>query len=158
MEKSDLNKANVLYIDDEVSNLTAFKAAFRRSFNVFIAESANEGYKILENNKIQVILTDQRMPQVTGIEFLKSIIEKYPEPIRILVTGYTDVEVIKDAINSGQVYKYVDKPWNNDRLKIIIDKAYEVFCLREENKQLTKDLERVNKQLEFMLREKLNSE
>ena len=158
MSNSENIKANVLYVDDEISNLTAFKAAFRRDFNVFICESAKEGLEILEKNKIHVVLTDQRMPQVTGIEFLKSIIEKFPEPIRILVTGYTDVEVIKEAINSGQVYRYIDKPWTNDKLKMDIDKAVEVYKLREENKQLTIDLERVNSQLEFMLRQKLSSE
>ncbi len=148
---------NVLYVDDEVSNLHAFKASFRRHFNVFIAESAKDGFDILNNNQIHIVLTDQRMPEITGVEFLKSIIEQYPKPIRILVTGYTDIEVIKEAVNSGNIYKYIDKPWNNDYLKIIIDKAYEVYRLREENEQLTKDLKRVNSQLEFMLREKLNS-
>lgn len=151
-------KANVLYIDDEVENLTAFKASFRRSFNVFTAESAKEGFDILEKEEIHVVLTDQRMPEITGIEFLKSVIEKHPKPIRMLITGYTDVEVIKEAINEGHVYKYIDKPWDNDELKNIIEKVYEVYSLREENEQLTKDLKRVNGQLEFMLRQKLNSE
>tara|TARA_B100000508_G_scaffold141096_1_gene146886 strand:- start:123543 stop:124004 length:462 start_codon:yes stop_codon:yes gene_type:complete len=153
-----MKKANVLYVDDETTNLTAFKAAFRRSFNVFIAETARKGFEILEKEEIHVVLTDQRMPEITGVEFLKEVIQKYPKPIRILITGYTDAEVIKKAINEGHIYKYIDKPWDNDDLKNIIDKVFEVYCLREENEQLTKDLKRVNKQLEFMLREKLNSE
>ena len=98
------------------------------------------------------------MPEITGIDFLRSVIEKHPKPIRMLITGYTDVEVIKEAINEGHVYKYIDKPWDNNKLKNIIDKAHEVYCLREENEQLTADLKRVNGQLEFMLRERLNSE
>lgn len=150
-------KNNILYVDDEVTNLSAFKASFRRAFNVFLAESAIEGMKILDENEIHIVLTDQRMPEITGVEFLKSIIEKHPKPIRILITGYTDIEVIKEAINAGQIYKYIDKPWDNDRLKMILERAVEVYRLREENKQLTEDLKRVNQQLEFMLRQKLIS-
>lgn len=151
------NKVNVLYVDDEVGNLTAFKASYRRFFNVFTAASAKEGKKIMDENDIEVILTDQRMPEMTGVEFLQSLIELYPDPIRILVTGYSDINAIKDAINKGQIYKYVEKPWDNDYLKMIIDKAYEVYSLRKENKELTKSLLRANEQLEFMLRQKLIS-
>ena len=150
-------KINILYVDDEVTNLSAFKASFRRDFNVFLAESAKEGIAVLEKEQIHIVLTDQRMPEITGVEFLKSIIEKYPDPIRILITGYTDIEVIKEAINTGQIYKYIEKPWENDYLKMVIEKSYEVYSLREENKQLTEDLKRVNGQLEFMLRQKLIS-
>jgi len=153
-----MNKANILYVDDEVENLLAFKATLRRYFNVFVAESAEKGLEILKNEEIHVLFTDQRMPETTGIEFLKSVIKKYPKPMRILITGYTDIEVIKEAINEGNVYKYIDKPWNNDQLKDIIEKVLEVYFLREENERLTKDLKRVNSQLEFMLRQKLNSE
>lgn len=157
MKKKSNNKINVLYVDDEQSNLTAFKASFRRSYNVFVAESAEAGKKILAENEIEIILTDQRMPGMTGVEFLQSIIELYPESIRILVTGYADINAIKDAINKGQVYKYVEKPWDVDFMKMIIDKAYEVYSLRKENKELTKSLLRANEQLEFMLRQKLIS-
>ncbi len=157
MEKESNNKINVLYVDDEQSNLTAFKASFRRVYNIFIADSAEAGKKVLAENNIEIILTDQRMPEMTGVEFLQSIIEQYPEAMRILVTGYTDINAIKDAINKGQVYKYVEKPWDVDFMKMIIDKAYEVYSLRKENKELTKSLLKVNEQLEFMLRQKLIS-
>ena len=156
-EKTIKNKINVLYIDDEATNLSAFKATFRRDFNVFIAESAKEGKEILQKNNIEIILTDQRMPEQTGVEFLQSILEEYPDPIRILVTGYSDMNAVKDAINKGQVYKYIEKPWDNDFMKMIIEKSYEVYSLRQENKELTKSLLRANKQLEFMLRQKLIS-
>ena len=156
MDKND-QKVNVLYVDDEASNLSAFKASFRREFNIFLAQSAIEGVDILEKNEIHIVLTDQRMPEITGVEFLKSIIEVHPNPIRMLVTGYTDIEVIKEAINKGQIYKYIEKPWDNDYMRLIVEKAYEVYRLRRENEQLTKDLEQANKQLEFMLRQKLIS-
>ncbi|MCB9363052.1 MAG: response regulator [Flavobacteriales bacterium] len=150
-------KINVLYVDDEVDNLNAFKAVYRRDFNVFIVESAAEGRKILENNEIEVILTDQRMPGMTGVEFLESILKEFPESMRILVTGYADITAVIDAINKGQVYRYVSKPWDNKDLKILIEQSAEVYQLRKEKKQLTDDLIRTQGQLEFMLRQKLSA-
>jgi response regulator RpfG family c-di-GMP phosphodiesterase len=144
---------SVLYVDDEIHNLNAFKASFRRLFNVFIAESALEGRKILETQEIQVIITDQRMPVTTGIEFLESIIPDFPEPIRILLTGYADINAVIDAINRGQVYKYIQKPWMEDDLRINIEKAFEIYSLRKENKELTESLLLANQQLEFLLRQ-----
>src|SRR6478752_6892089 len=95
----------VLYVDDEVNNLNSFKAAFRRDFEIYTASSVREGRKILDNNEIGVIITDQRMPGMTGIEFLESIIAIYPDTIRILLTGFSDINAVMDAINRGQVYK-----------------------------------------------------
>jgi response regulator RpfG family c-di-GMP phosphodiesterase len=97
------------------------------------------------------------MPKMTGIEFFESILDKYPEPIRILLTGYADINAVIDAINKGQVYKYFSKPWNEEELKHNIEKAYEVFSLRRENKELTAKLLDVNEKLEFLLRQKLIS-
>jgi len=144
---------SVLYVDDEIHNLNAFKASFRRLFNVFIAESAVEGRKILETQEIHIIITDQRMPITTGIEFLESIIPDFPEPIRILLTGYADINAVIDAINRGQVYKYIQKPWMEDDLRINIEKAFEIYSLRKENRELTESLLLANKQLEFLLRQ-----
>jgi len=159
MKKENIKqeKINVLYVDDEVGNLTAFKAAFRREFNIYTAESANEGKKILKENDIEIILSDQRMPGMTGVDFFESIISDFPDAIRILITGYSDIDAVIEAINKGQVYKYISKPWNNSELIITINKAYEVFSLRKENKVLTKSLLQANSQLEFMLRQKLIS-
>jgi response regulator RpfG family c-di-GMP phosphodiesterase len=148
---------HILYIDDEIHNLNAFKAAFRRLFTVFAAESATEAEKILSEEEIHIIISDQRMPKMTGIEFFESILEKYPEPIRILLTGYADINAVIDAINKGQVYKYFSKPWNEEELKHNIEKAYEVYALRKENKELTAKLLDVNEKLEFLLRQKLIS-
>ncbi len=148
---------NVLYIDDEPHNLTAFKAAFRRDYNIFLAESAQEAKQILDHNDIHIILSDQRMPLMTGIEFFESILLSNPEPIRILITGYTDVNAVIDAINRGQVYKYLTKPWNENDIRIFIDKAYEVFNLRRENAVLTSKLLDANKKLEFLVRQSLLS-
>ena len=150
-------KIKILYIDDEVNNLSAFKANFRRIYEVYTAESAAEGRKILESTDIEIILTDQRMPEMTGVEFLESIVKEFPNPIRILLTGYTDMQALIDAVNKGQIYRYLNKPWNEEELKMFINQAYEVYSLRKENTELTKSLLQANKQLEFMLRQKLLS-
>jgi response regulator RpfG family c-di-GMP phosphodiesterase len=144
---------NILYVDDELHNLTAFKASFRRLFTIFTAESAAEGRKLLEQHDIQIIITDQRMPVTTGIEFLESIIPDFPDPIRILLTGYSDINAVIDAINKGKVYRYIQKPWMEDDLRINIEKAAEIYMLRKENKELTERLIVANAHLESLLRE-----
>jgi response regulator RpfG family c-di-GMP phosphodiesterase len=148
---------HILYIDDEIHNLNAFKASFRRLFTVFTAVSAEDAVKVLEKEEVHVIISDQRMPRVTGIEFFESILDKYPEPIRMLLTGYADINAVIDAINKGQVYKYFSKPWNDEDLRHNIEKAFEVYALRKENKELTAKLLDVNEKLEFLLRQKLIS-
>ena len=138
----------VLYVDDEVNNLNSFKAAFRRDFEIYTASSAREGRKILDAHEIGVIITDQRMPGMTGIEFLESIIAIYPDTIRILLTGFSDINAVMDAINRGQVYKYLVKPWQNDELKMYIENALEIYNLRKENKELSHKLELANLEIE----------
>lgn len=151
------NKLSVLYVDDEINNLQSFKAAFRRDFLIYTAASAKEGMKILNEVPIQIIITDQRMPEMSGVEFLEQIIPIYPDPIRILLTGYSDIQAVIDAINKGQVYHYITKPWDEEQLRNIIKKSLEVYALRGENKELVKSLLRANEQLEFLLRQKLLS-
>ncbi len=148
---------HILYIDDEVHNLNAFKASFRRLYTVCTAYSAEEAEKLLLEHEFHIIISDQRMPKMTGIEFFESILDRYPEPIRMLLTGYADINAVIDAINKGQVYKYFSKPWNEEELKHNIDKAFEVYSLRKENKELTAKLLDVNEKLEFLLRQKLIS-
>jgi len=142
----------LLYIDDEEYNLIAFHATFRRDFQVFTAPSAAEGLKILQSNDIHVILSDQRMPGMTGIEFFESIVNAFPDPVRILITGYSDIKAVIDAINKGQVYKYLSKPWDNDTLGNFVHKAYEVYRLRKDNIELHQKLFDTNQKLELMAR------
>lgn len=150
-------KITVLYVDDEKHNLLSFKASFRRDFNVLTAESGAEGLEIFRKEKVNVIITDQRMPEMTGIELLVEINKIDPEPIRILLTGYSDINAVIDSINKGQVYRYLNKPWQEEELKSTIKNAFEVFHLRKENKELIAKLERANDQLEFLLRQRLLS-
>src|SRR3978361_2272222 len=140
----------VLYVDDEINNLNSFRAAFRRDFDIHTAQSARDGRKILDSNEIGVIITDQRMPGMTGIEFLESILTIYPDTIRILLTGFSDMNAVMDAINRGQVYKYLVKPWQNDELKLYIQNALEIYHLRRENKELAQKLLQANMELAML--------
>lgn len=157
MEEKATEKIKILYVDDEENNLQAFKATFRRDYKIFLAISAVEARKILEEEEIEIIITDQRMPEETGVEFLESIIPIYKDPIRILLTGYTDIQAVIDAINKGQVYHYLTKPWEEDYLRTVIKNAFEIFTLRRENEKLTEALLKANEQLEFLLRQNLLS-
>ncbi|GAB2628374.1 response regulator [Belliella aquatica] len=150
-------KIKILYVDDEENNLQAFKASFRRDYKVYIAISAQVARDFLKTQEVDIIITDQRMPEETGVDFLASIIPLYPDPIRILLTGYTDIQAVIDAINKGQVYHYLTKPWEEDYMRTVIKNAFEIYALRKENKKLTEDLIKSNDQLEFLLRQNLLS-
>jgi class 3 adenylate cyclase len=146
-------KFNVLYVDDEANNLTAFKAGFRRDYNVYTALSGMEGLEIFKNENIHVVVTDQRMPNMTGVEFLQQLPE-IPDNIRIILTGFSDIESIIEAINTGQVYRYITKPWNKEELKMNIDNAIETVLLRRDNKELIDQLREHNDQLEEKIKDR----
>lgn len=144
-------KHHVLYVDDEEHNLTSFKAAFRPFYQVHTALSAREGFKILREHPIEVIVTDQRMPEMTGVQFLEAVIPEYPDAIRMVLTGFSDVEAIIKAINSGRVYRYITKPWDENELKMTIDGAIEFFNLQRRNRELLHELqEKVTEQERIM--------
>lgn len=131
-----MSNAYILYIDDEPDNLLAFKAVFRRFYQIYTAQNVGEAMKILAEQEMDVIISDQRMPQTTGVEFFEQIKEKYPDSLRIILTGYSDLKAIIDAINKGKIYHYLAKPWKMDELKIVIDKALEIRTLQKQKTSL----------------------
>ncbi len=151
------DKINILYVDDEQNNLISFKATFRMKYAVFTAISGEEAIKILDSQPIDIIVTDQRMPNMTGVEFLESILEKHPDPMRILLTGYADLNAVIDAVNKGKIFHYLTKPWNEEELDMTIKRAYDVYKLKKDEKELTEKLGVTNAQLEFLLRQQLLS-
>lgn len=150
-------KITILYVDDEENNLISFKANFRLKYKVFIALSGDEALKILEKEKIDIIITDQRMPQMTGVQFLEKVLAKYPDPMRILLTGYADMSAVVDAVNKGKIFHYLTKPWNEEELDISINRAYDVLLEKRELASTNEKLSTSNDQLEFLLRQKLLS-
>lgn len=137
----------VLYIDDEENNLIAFKATFRRQYEIYTASSAAEGLKILQNIDIPIIIADQKMPNMTGVEFFKSISKTYPDPMRILLTGFTDIDALADAINHGDVYRYIQKPWSDLELHNAIKNAYDAYCGKLDLRNKITELEKTNDEL-----------
>jgi DNA-binding NtrC family response regulator len=118
-------KKTILYIDDEEINLRLFKATFRREYNILTAKTANEGIELLSENKIDLVITDQRMPEVTGVEFLSMVQNRYPNipPGRLIISGYSDPEDIALAYKEYQLYRFISKPWDQNELQEIIKKA-----------------------------------
>ncbi len=127
----------ILYIDDEPHNLLAFKSTFRRSFEIDTASSAEEGISLFEEREFALVISDQRMPGMTGAEVLEIIQQRAPESIRMIMTGYSDLDAIIDAVNKGKIYYYINKPWDPDALKIILKNALTEYDLRMANKTLT---------------------
>jgi sensor histidine kinase YesM len=126
----------ILYLDDERDNLIAFKAVFRRYFTVYLANNATEALEILETTPVDLVISDQRMPGATGVEFLEMVYQRYPRIIRMILTGYSDIQAIVDAINKGKIYYYLTKPWKFEDMKLVFDNALETFSLRRRNEQL----------------------
>lgn len=140
-------KIKVLYIDDEQHNLDSFRAAFRREFEVFTALDAFEGKKIVQSEEIHVVIADQRMPGTTGVEFFEQLMEINPEPMRILLTGYSDIQSVIDAINKGEVYRFIDKPWSWEVIKNAVLNAFEIYSAKKELKEKTAKLEKIQSEM-----------
>ncbi|WP_411273552.1 hybrid sensor histidine kinase/response regulator [Daejeonella sp.] len=126
MEKQE--KIKILYVDDEINNLTGFKASFRIGYNVMIAVNATDAMQHLNSHPdIRVIFCDQRMPGKTGVQFFEEIRSRYPKPIRILLTGYSDIDSVIDSINLGNVFRYVKKPWKDADILAAINEANKFY-------------------------------
>ncbi len=122
----------ILIVDDEPANLRTLARLFREDYEVLTAASGDEALALLGQHDVALLITDQRMPGMTGIELLKKTVPLRPRMVRIILTGYTDVDALVEAINCGQVYRYVAKPWNNDELRMNVKRALEHF---ESNKR-----------------------
>jgi CheY-like chemotaxis protein len=133
-------KAKMLVVDDEPDNLDLLYRTFRRDFQVLKAESGMRALELLASEgEVAVIISDQRMPEMKGTEFLSRTVPQFPDTMRIILTGFTDVEDLVEAINSGQVYKYITKPWDPNELKAVVQRAAETYELL---KQRTEELRR----------------
>ncbi len=138
----------ILYLDDEENNLVAFKALFRREYEVYTTTSPQEAVQLLNEFPFQVILSDQKMPDISGVEFFELTITDFPDAVRVLVTGYADIEAVIDAINKGGVYRYVTKPWDENDLRICIENAFDKYYSRVELQEKNRALQQANSDLE----------
>jgi putative two-component system response regulator len=133
----------IMMVDDEPSNLRLLERLFRRDYQVLTAPSGEEALRLLEQHDVALLVTDQRMPGMTGIELLKRTAPTRPHMVRIVLTGYADMEALVEAINCGQVYRYVTKPWNNDDLRLTVARALEHY----ETNRARHEMEEANRRL-----------
>lgn len=142
-----IRKINVLYIDDEDNNLSSFKASLRKDFKIHTALNAEEGLQMVQEVEFEVVIADQRMPGMTGVEFFEKLVVVNPRPIRILLTGYSDIVSVIDAINRGEVYRFIDKPWNLEQIKNAIFNAAEIYDARKELKDKNDRLKKLHSEM-----------
>lgn len=147
-------KYSLLYVDDEATNLRVFKANFRKFYNVYTSTNPIEAIEILKQEDIQVVVTDQRMPEMTGTQFLEKILPDHPDVIKIILTGFTDIEAIKDGINRCGIYKYITKPWNFDEMKGVLERATETYQQTVDSEDHIEELKESNTELEGRVKER----
>ncbi len=137
-------KLRLMVVDDEPDNLDLLYRTFRRDFEVIKAESAIAALQILDElGEMALIISDQRMPEMLGTEFLSKTVDRFPDTIRIVLTGYTDVEDLVEAINAGKVFKYITKPWSHEQLKAVVDQAAETYrAIKQRTRELQRALRR----------------
>ncbi len=117
----------IMIVDDEPANLRVLERLFRPNYQVITAPSGAEALALLERHEVELLITDQRMPAMTGIELMTKTVAIRPQMVKILLTGYTDVGALIEALNSGLVYRYLTKPWNNDDLRLTVSRALEHY-------------------------------
>lgn len=147
-----LFKHKILVVDDEEANLRLLQRVLRSEINyeVITAVNAQEGLARVKENDISLIITDQRMPGMTGVELLRASLNVNEDCIKILLTGYTDLEALIDAINEGHIYKYITKPWDADELKITVRRALEAYELKQHNTALVNELKEAMAEMELL--------
>ncbi|MBN1904138.1 MAG: response regulator [Deltaproteobacteria bacterium] len=158
----DEQENSILLVDDEENILNALKRLLRKEgYRLVSATSGRDGITLLKSNEIQLVICDQRMPDMNGIDFLAKVKDEYPNIIRVLLTGYTDIDSITESVNKGQIYKFFLKPWNDQNLKLEIRQCFEQYKLARTNRILqetvieqNKELRRINENLEAMISER----
>jgi FixJ family two-component response regulator len=155
-------KHTILCVDDEEGILHSLKRLLRKEdYRVLTASSGAEGLKILEENDVHLVISDQRMPQMSGTEFFAAVKEQHPHTIRVILSGYTDVDSITESINKGHIYKFFLKPWNDQSLKLEIKQALDQYDLIQANRSLNEKvleqneaLKKTNENLETLVKER----
>jgi len=139
----------ILCVDDEKNVLKSLRRLFiDEDYEILTAPGGKEGLEILQDDRdIQLIISDYRMPEMDGVEFLRKAFELNPETIRIVLSGYADTASVVAAINEGQIYKFIPKPWNDDELRVNITKALEVYFLQRKNEKMAEELMAMNEEL-----------
>ena len=145
--ETNQKKGKILYVDDSDMNLTLFQASFEKDFEILLAESGPEGLEIMRNNEIAVIISDQRMPGMSGTELLEIVAKEFPDTVRFILTAFTDYDTVVESVNRGQIYGFFNKPFDADNVRQSVRKALELYELRSEKSNFIKQLEKANQEL-----------
>ena len=145
--ETNQKKGKILYVDDSDMNLTLFQASFEKDFEILLAESGPEGLEIMRNNEIAVIISDQRMPGMSGTELLEIVAKEFPDTVRFILTAFTDYDTVVESVNRGQIYGFFNKPFDADNVRQSVRKALELYELRSEKSNFIKQLENANQEL-----------
>jgi len=140
----------ILCVDDERNVLKALRRLFldEDRYEIFTAESGEAGLQLLaQQPAIQLVISDYRMPGLNGVEFLRRVREQWPDTVRMVLSGYADTAAVVEAINTGQIYKFIPKPWNDDELRTTVGKALEHYALYRRNIRLSAELQEKNEEL-----------
>lgn len=142
----------ILCVDDERNVLKALQRVFLdEDYELLTAATGDEGLRILrETDPVQVVIADYRMPGMTGVEFLREVCRHWPETVRIVLSGYADTASVVEAVNEGQIYKFIPKPWNDEDLRVTVSNALERYFLQKKNVQLAEELKKRNRELEAL--------
>ena len=142
----------LLCVDDERNVLRALERIFMDDdYEILTAISGEDGLAVLaDNSDVQVVVSDFRMPGMNGVEFLRQVCEKYPDTVRIVLSGYADTGAVVSAINEGQIYKFVSKPWSDEELRQTVAKAVEAFSLHRQNRALAEELETLKREMALL--------
>ncbi len=143
----DIRPYGILIVDDEPAILESLEFTLGAEYRILTAQTGEEGLEILDQEEIALVISDQVMPGMSGVEFLEKVIERNPRAVRMILTGYADVSSLVRAINEGRIYRYIPKPWEPDELRINVRRALESFELISQNTRLTADLEDANERL-----------
>jgi FixJ family two-component response regulator len=144
----------LLLVDDEENITSALVRLLRRDgYRILCANSGEAGLALLAKNEVGVIISDQRMPEMSGVEFLSKVREAFPDTVRIVLSGYTELNSVTDAINRGAVYKFLTKPWEDELLRANVEEAFQRYEMRMENARLARELEDANEELQQINRE-----
>lgn len=153
-----VKRHTILIVDDEEANLRAISRVLDEEFDLIIAHDGQEALEFVTNDPdpehIHLIISDQRMPKLTGVEFLRQTIPIIPKTIRMILTGFTDIEAIIDSINEGQIYKFITKPIEPNELLLTVQRALEAYELEMRNVELIRELQSLNANLEQKVRQR----
>lgn len=139
---------NLLLVDDEENILSALTRVLRRDgYTILRATGGAAGLELLANHPVGVIISDQRMPEMTGVEFLSHAKALYPDTVRIVLSGYTDLNSVADSVNRGAIFKFLTKPWEDEQLSAQVREAFQYYEMKQENVRLTAQLQTVNEAL-----------